>query len=175
MAAPLIIVTGPPGTGKTTVADELAARHDPSAVVTGDHFLEYLRSGKIEPWLAAAHAQNTAAMRITARTARDYALAGWTTILEGIIGPWFLPVVLEELGADLEVHYVVLDAPLDICQARVTARGRGSMTEAVTTMHAEFANHRMDGHTIGADRPTEEVADAISDAIHRGDLRVTVA
>ncbi|MDG2026796.1 MAG: AAA family ATPase [Acidimicrobiales bacterium] len=119
--APLIIVSGSPGSGKSTAAAALADRYERSAIVGGDWFLEKLKQGKIEPWLPESHDQNTRVMEITAR---DYALAGFTTVLEGIIGPWFLDVVRAELG-DVEAHYVLLDAPLDVCQARVTSRGRG--------------------------------------------------
>ncbi|MDW3219667.1 MAG: AAA family ATPase [Acidimicrobiales bacterium] len=157
MPAPLIILTGPPGTGKSTAAERLSATFDRSALVGGDFFLEALRAGKIEPWLPASHDQNTRVMEITARTARDYATAGWTTVLEGIVGPWFLPTVLAEVGA-LEVHYLVLTAPLDVCRTRVRIRSRGSMSAIVEKMHAEFETHAPDDrHLVDADRPREEI------------------
>lgn len=169
MTGTLIILTGPPGTGKSTAAEALAGGFDRSAIVAGDWFLENLRQGKVEPWLPESHEQNTHVMEITVRTARDYARAGFTTILEGIVGPWFLPVVRAELGDDVEPHYIVLDAPLAVCQERVTSRGRGSMSAVVEKMHAEFARHPMPEHTIGADRPPEQVAAAIVHLMQRGD------
>lgn len=47
----LLIVTGPPGAGKSTAAALLAERYDPSALVEGDVFHAFLRCGAIEPWL----------------------------------------------------------------------------------------------------------------------------
>ncbi|GJM38079.1 MAG: hypothetical protein DHS20C19_14460 [Acidimicrobiales bacterium] len=162
MPAPLIILTGPPGTGKSTAAEGLSGGFDRSAVVGGDFFLEALRSGKVEPWLPASHDQNTRVMEITARSARDYTAAGWTTILEGIVGPWFLPNVLAEVGA-LDVHYFVLTAPLDVCKRRVRARGRISMSAVVEKMHAEFETHASDErHLVDSDRPRADVVDDIA-------------
>lgn len=162
MPAPLIILTGPPGTGKSTAAEGLSVRFERSAVVGGDFFVEALRSGKIAPWLPASHDQNSRVMEITARAARDYAVAGWTTILDGIVGPWFLPTVLAEVGA-LDVHYLVLTAPLAVCRSRVRARGRSSMSAVVDKMHAEFEMHAPDvRHLVDASRPRDEIVDDIA-------------
>jgi cytidylate kinase len=160
MRAPLIVITGPPGVGKSTVASILETRFDPSAVVAGDFFLDALRTGKIAPWEPTSHDQNTKVIGLTVRAAADYADAGWTTILEGILGPWFLPAI-REAATGHDVHYFVLEAPLDVCLERVEMRGPEVTSEVVAKMHSEFrhssidASHRVDAHrepeTIAAD------------------------
>ncbi len=55
----LLIVTGPPGAGESTVAERLVERLDPSALVEGDRFFAMLRRGAIEPWLPESNEQNT--------------------------------------------------------------------------------------------------------------------
>lgn len=56
--AELVVVTGPPGAGKSTVAALLADRLEPSALVTGDTFFGFLSRGATAPWMPEAHAQN---------------------------------------------------------------------------------------------------------------------
>ena len=50
-AGELLVVTGPPGAGKSTVAARLVERRSPSALVEGDAFFAFLRRGRIDPWL----------------------------------------------------------------------------------------------------------------------------
>jgi len=167
MRAPIIILTGPPGVGKSTVASMLETRFDPSAVVAGDFFLDALRSGKIPPWEPSSHDQNTHVIGLTVRTAAGYADAGWTTILEGILGPWFLPAI-GAAGTDFVVHYFVLAAPLEVCLQRVENRGPGVDSEVITKMHGEFDRAPVDArHRVDAARGSEHVAADIIDRIER--------
>jgi tRNA uridine 5-carbamoylmethylation protein Kti12 len=47
---PVLIVTGPPGVGKTTAAGILAARSERSVHLEADAFFRFIRSGFVEPW-----------------------------------------------------------------------------------------------------------------------------
>lgn len=138
MPAPLIVLTGPPGAGKTTVAHLIADKFDKSAVVSGDHFFNFLHSGKIPPHLTESHQQNQAVTEVIVNAAAGYVDGGWTVVLEGIFGPWFLPIAqASTIGIDL--HYLVLDAPLDLCVERFSHREPTASTAVVNKMHAEFA------------------------------------
>src|SRR5262249_10993711 len=59
----LVVVTGPPGAGKSTVARALAEKFEPSVLVAGDAFFAFLAGGATEPWLPAAHRQNEVLIR----------------------------------------------------------------------------------------------------------------
>jgi hypothetical protein len=45
----LVVVTGPPGAGKSSVSEELAKRWKPSALVPGDAFFGMIKQGHVSP------------------------------------------------------------------------------------------------------------------------------
>jgi cytidylate kinase len=89
----VIVVTGPPGAGKSSVAAALVELFDPTALVSGDEFFGFLRKGAMSPWLEEAHQQNIAVTEAAAATAGR--LAGhWSVVYDGVVGPWFLEAFL---------------------------------------------------------------------------------
>ena len=86
MTGELIIVTGPPGAGKSTVAAQLADRRSPSVLVAGDAFFGFLRQGAIDPWLPASHDQNETVTAAAAAATGRFARVCWT-VYDGVIGP----------------------------------------------------------------------------------------
>jgi adenylate kinase family enzyme len=45
----VLILTGPPGSGKTTVAHVLTARHERAVHLESDLFFHFITSGYVEP------------------------------------------------------------------------------------------------------------------------------
>ncbi|WP_308799981.1 AAA family ATPase [Agromyces silvae] len=126
MCADVILLTGSPGSGKTTTARSLAAGYPLSAHLHTDDFWHVIVSGGIAPYLPEADAQNEMVMAAIQRTAWTYAVGGFTTVVDGIIGPWMLPHF--QLGDAYEesvrprLHYVVLRPSREEALRRAQAR-----------------------------------------------------
>jgi hypothetical protein len=78
---PILILTGAPGPGKTTVAQLLAAKPRRAVHLESDRFFHFIQAGYIESWKPESHEQNTTVMRIVAQAAAGYANAGYLSWL----------------------------------------------------------------------------------------------
>ncbi|MFD6447457.1 AAA family ATPase [Promicromonospora sp. NPDC060204] len=135
----LLVVTGPPGSGKSTVSEALADRWEPSVLVEGDAFFRFLRRGMIPPWLPESHAQNDTTTRAAAAAAGGFAAGGMAVVYDGVIGPWFLPTFARFAGVAV-LDYVVLLPPVEVCLKRVETRTGHGFTDldAARHMHDDF-------------------------------------
>jgi predicted kinase len=141
---PVLLLTGPPGAGKTTIANVLALEFERAVHVESDRFFRSIRSGYIEPWKPESHEQNVVVMRIVAAAAAGYAAAGYFTIVEGIISPnWFFAPLCDALQtAGNAVAYAVLRPTLATCSARLSTRANGELRDmrVVEQLWREFSN-----------------------------------
>ena len=169
----LLVVTGPPGAGKSSVARVLADAADRSVLIEGDAFFGFLASGAIEPWLPASNDQNTVVTTAAASAAGAYAMGGYTTVYDGVVGPWFLPTFGAAAGLD-RLDYVILLPSVEVCVQRVATRqAHGFNDEAATRkMHAEFVHARVDDRHVLRDPPGDAtaVAQLVERAREAGEL-----
>lgn len=156
IVAELIVVTGPPGAGKTTAARALAGLFERSALVAGDDFFAFIDQGYIAPWTSEAHQQNDTVIGAAAAAAGRLAAGDYTVVFDGVIGPWFLEAFSATAGVGA-VHYVVLLPPEPTCVERVRSRVRHGFADLDATRHMyrQFAD---------ADLPPRHVLDTTDDA-----------
>ena len=163
----LLVVTGPPGAGKSTVARELAARFERSALIEGDAFFAFVASGYVPPWLPESHPQNEVMTRAAAVATGAFVTGGFVTVYDGVIGPWFLREFGDATGLT-SLHYVMLLPSVGSCVERVATRaGHGFTDEPATRhMHAQFAGAEIEPRHVVHDPP--DGVDAVADLVLHG-------
>jgi predicted kinase len=175
----IVIVTGPPGAGKTAVAKRLAQSADrPHAIhLHTDDFYTYIRKGFVEPWRPESRAQNTVVLDALAATAAIFAAGGYDVFADGIIGPWFFdPWFAAAERANLDLHYVLLLPDEATTVARATSRRAPALTDPapVRFMWRQFAelpayaDHVVDTTHLSID----EALDLIQSGLAAGDFRL---
>lgn len=172
VVADLIVVTGPPGAGKSTVAKALSKLFEPSALVAGDDFFAFIDRGYLAPWTAEAHHQNEVVIGAAAASAGRLAAGGYTVVYDGVIGPWFLSTFGDATGLG-RLHYAMLLPPEQVCIERVRSRTGHGFTDldAARAMYREFATAEVAGrHLIRDEARAEAVALSLFEMMAAGSL-----
>ena len=141
----IIVITGSPGTGKTTTASIVAkeSERERSVHMHTDDFFHYLSKGAIPPHLPESNEQNLVVIEAFLEAAKRYARGGYDVIVDGIVGPWFLEPWKALAQEGYEVHYIVLRASKEETMKRAVERAkldRKTNVELVETMWEQFCD-----------------------------------
>ncbi len=164
-----LVVSGSPGSGKSSVCRFLATRDIKGVHLSTDYFFDFLPN-VIDPSLPSARNQNKAVVKAYSLAATAYVEHGYHVLVDGVIGPWWFSEIHSVIG---DFDYVLLSVSRETALQRVKERtgqttARPSVLERMfpqfQRLEEEFAAHLIDSenHTL------TEVADLISERIAAG-------
>lgn len=179
MSGSVIVLTGPPGAGKSTVARALATGSERAVHLHTDDFWRAIVAGATPPYLPEANAQNHTVLDVIAGAAYTYAAGGFDTVVDGIVGPWMLDHVLGEARhhPTVPLHYVVLRPARDVALTRAQARtAPDALVDElpILTMWDQFADlGRFESHVLDTTgQSAAETLGAVRAAVTSGRQRL---
>ena len=173
----VIILSGSPGSGKTTVARRLAQQYPRAVHLHTDDFWHAIVSGAIAPFLPESDAQNQTVVGVTANAAFGFAAGGYTTVVDGIVGPWMLHHYRDcnARHPALALHYIVLrpDRATALARAQQRATDGALVDEApILDLWEQFADlgpyssHALDTSDLDVDASVNIVRAAVDRHTH---------
>lgn len=164
--AQLVIINGPAGVGKSTLARSLAARAPNAVCIAGDEIRRFVirrQGGPVRRGLTYAAGGLLSELYLSG----GYDRVVFEFVLER---PGDLHRVLEHVRTPADVHLLTLWAPLDVVTGREAARrGRERLGEQVTgSWQAIRALLDGPGHVVDADQDARQVLAAAEQAIAAG-------
>ena len=126
------MITGAPGTGKSTVSEALAGRFERGAHVPVDFFRKMVKGGYASPhhWNDEVARQYQVARASAAQTATNLAEAGFTPVIDDIVAPAWV----EEWTAAMrgvQCVFVLLRPPIGVALARNKERSVWTVDETI--------------------------------------------
>jgi hypothetical protein len=138
-----------------------------------DAFWHSIARGWIPPWLGESHAQNQVVMDVLASAACRFAVGGYTVVVDGIVGPWFIDVFLRAAQpVAIRLDYVILRPSEGTAVARAINRNADELrdTGPIRQLYQAFTDlGPYEAHVIDTtDLDIEATAAAAWSGLRRG-------
>ena len=166
----------PKSQGGTTTIHSVTSASVPTVHLATGLFHRSIRTGFLLPFLPEAQRQNEVVIEAITGTVATFASGGYDVVVDGIVGPWFLPPFRAVAEHDhLAVSYVVLRPDLDTTLSRAKDRAGHELKDpgAITGLHAAFAqlgdleDHAIDTGDLDAEQTTAEVRRVLASGRYR--------
>ena len=172
----IIILSGPPGAGKTSVAEALCERFDRMVHIEVDDLRAAVKAGYRRPWETDRQAveQILLSVRNACAIARESIALRYAVVISDVVTAEVVPLyraALEGVGAT--AHLVTLLPALDVNLARDATRTT-TIPDRVRVLHPELSRDTSSSAIPGAvletsgDLDARMTADRVQDAVSRG-------
>jgi AAA domain len=168
----IVLLSGPIGAGKTTVAKELIATSPgPIADIEGDKFWAF--TAKDGP-SHNRHKNFRVIMTAMTAAAVPYVVAGYEVILDFSVPPWFLDNIRKVVKVrGVPVDYIVLRPSQALCAARAADRPEGKIADYAQYSDLYSSFDGVESYTISDDHcDAATVVQRIRDGLKQGIFRL---
>ena len=149
--APIFLITGTPGSGKSSVARALLQRFEFGLHLPVDDLREFVVSGIAHPvptWTEETGRQFSLARESATSTAKLYATNGFAVVIDDVISSEDVSSIFEPVFAEFDFHKILLQPKLEVALERNRTRTNKNfdpsfLEEPIRQIHAWMSAQKL--------------------------------